>query len=99
MALPEVGSFEMGVTQRPDVFIFWVQPVLLHLDPCSSPADGPEPDPDPVEKSLFIMGGKMHGTPGFLNRACITSNILAQIMRNVLSFQKLSPTKFEKLRD
>ena len=32
MALPEVGSFEMGVTQGPDVFVFWVQPVLLLLD-------------------------------------------------------------------
>ena len=32
MALPKVGSFEMGVTQGPDVFVFWVQPVLLYLD-------------------------------------------------------------------
>ena len=37
----------MGVTQGPDVFVFWVQPVLLHLDPCSSPADHPEPYPGP----------------------------------------------------
>ena len=33
MALPEVGSLGRGVTQGPDIFVFWVQPVLLHLDP------------------------------------------------------------------
>ena len=26
---------EMGVTRGPDVFVFWVQPVLLHLDPAA----------------------------------------------------------------
>ena len=24
---------EMGVTQGPGIFVFWIQPVLLHLDP------------------------------------------------------------------
>ena len=48
MALPEVDSLGRDVTQGPDVFVFWVQPVLLHLGPCSSPADHPEPDPGPV---------------------------------------------------
>ena len=33
MALPEVGILGRDVTQGPDVFVFWVQPVLLHLDP------------------------------------------------------------------
>ena len=48
MSLPDVGSLGRGVTRGPDVFVFWVQPVLLHLDPCSSPADHPEPGPGPV---------------------------------------------------
>ena len=48
MALPDVGSLGRGVVQGPDIFVFWVQPVLLHLDPCSSLADHPECDPGPV---------------------------------------------------
>ena len=60
MALPEVDSFEMGVTQGPDVFVFWVQPVLLHLDPCSSPADGPEPDPGPVDQPCILWTLSVH---------------------------------------
>ena len=43
MALPDVGSLGRDVTRGPDIFVFWVQPV--HLDPCSSSADNPEPDP------------------------------------------------------
>ena len=60
MALPEVDSFEMGVTQGPDVFVFWVQPVLLHLDPCRSPADGPEPDPGPVDQPCILWTLSVH---------------------------------------
>ena len=36
------------VTRGPHIFVFWVQPVLLLLDLCSSSADHPEPDPGPV---------------------------------------------------
>ena len=58
MALHEVGSLGRDVTRGPDVFVFWVQPVLLHLDPCSSPADHPEPGPGLVAQ------------PGVLWRPC-----------------------------
>ncbi|XP_060996160.1 cationic amino acid transporter 3-like isoform X2 [Dama dama] len=48
-------AFLLGkdVTRGPDVFVFWVL-----LDPCSSPADHPEPDPGPVAQ------------PGVLWRPC-----------------------------
>ena len=57
MALPDVGSLGRDVTRGPDIFVFWVQPVL-HLDPCSASADYPEPDPVPVVQ------------PGVLWRPC-----------------------------
>ena len=53
MAPPDVGSLRRGVTRGPDIFVFWVQPVLLHLDPCSSPADNPEPEPTQWPSQLF----------------------------------------------
>ena len=33
MSIPDVGNLGRGVTRGPDVFVFRVQPVLLHLDP------------------------------------------------------------------
>ena len=58
MALPDVSSLGRGVTPGPDIFVFWVQPVLLLLDLCSSPADHPEPGPGLVAQ------------PGVLWRPC-----------------------------
>ena len=48
MPLPDVGSLGRDVARGPDIFVFWVQPVLLLLDLCSSPAGHPEPGPGPV---------------------------------------------------
>ena len=31
MAFPDVGSLGRSVTQDPDIFVFWVRTVLLHL--------------------------------------------------------------------
>ena len=53
MSVPDVGSLGKGVTRGLDVFVFRVQPVVLHLDPCSTPADHPEPDPGPVAQQVF----------------------------------------------
>ena len=51
---------ETGVTQGSDVFGFWVQPVLLHLDPCSSPAGHPEPGPGPVAQPGVLWRPQAH---------------------------------------
>ena len=61
MALPEVGSLGRGVAQGPDIFVFWVQPVLL-LDPCSSPADNPEPGPSPVAQPGVLWRPRAHNS-------------------------------------
>ena len=53
---------EMGVTQSSDIFVFWVQPVLLHLDPCSSPADHPEPGPGPVAQPGVLWRPRAHNS-------------------------------------
>ena len=61
MALPEVGSLGRGVAQGPDIFVFWVQLVLL-LDPCSSPADNPEPGPGPVAHPGVLWRLRAHNS-------------------------------------
>ena len=62
MALPEVGSLGRGVTPGSDIFVFWVQPVFLHLDPCSSPAVNPEPDPGPVAQPGVLWRPRAHNS-------------------------------------
>ena len=62
MAPPDVDSLGRGVTRGPDIFVFWVQPVLLHLDPCSSPADSPEPDPVPVAQPGVLWRPQAHNS-------------------------------------
>ena len=62
MALPDVGSLGRGVTRGPDIFGFWVQPVLLHLDPCSSPADYPQPDPGPEAQPGVLWRPRAHNS-------------------------------------
>ena len=61
--LPGVGNLGRGVTQGPDIFVFWVQPVLLLLEPPpwpltleleESPADHPEPGPGPVAQTCVL---------------------------------------------
>ena len=58
MALPDVGSLE---TQGPDIFVFWVQPVL-HIDSCSSPSDNPECDPGPVAQPGVLRRPRAHNS-------------------------------------
>ncbi|XP_070244331.1 uncharacterized protein [Bos mutus] len=36
--------------------------VLLHLDPCSSPADHPEPDPGPVAQLVVLLRPRAHNS-------------------------------------
>ena len=62
IAIPDVGSLGRGVAQGPDIFVFWVQPVLLHLDPCSSPADHPEPDPGPLAQPGVLWRPHAHNS-------------------------------------
>ena len=62
MSIPNVGSLGRGVTRGPDVFVFGVQPVLLHLDPRSSPADHPEPDPGPVAQPGILWRPRAHNS-------------------------------------
>ena len=62
MSVPDVGSLGKGVTRGPDVFVFRVQPVVLHLDPCSSPADHPEPDPGPVAQPGVLWRPRAHNS-------------------------------------
>ena len=62
MAPPDVGSRRRGVTRGPDIFVFWVQPVLLHLDTCSSPADNPEPEPGPVAQPVVLWRPRAHNS-------------------------------------
>ena len=40
---------------------FWVQPVLL-LDPCSSPAEHPEPGPGPVAQTCVLWRPRAHNS-------------------------------------
>ena len=51
-----------GVTRGPGVFGFWVQPVLLLLDPCSSPAEHPEPGPGPVAQTCVLWRPRAHNS-------------------------------------
>ena len=62
MPLPDVGSLGRGVAQGPDIFVFWVQRVLFLLDPCSSPADHPEPDPGPVAQPVVLWRPRAHNS-------------------------------------
>ena len=62
MALPDVGRLGRGVTQDPDIFVFWVQPVLLLLDHCSSPADHDEPGPGPVAQMCVLWRPHAHNS-------------------------------------
>ena len=62
MSVPDVGSLGNGVTRGPDVFVFRVQPVVLHLDPCSSPADHPEPDPVPAVQPGVLWRPRAHNS-------------------------------------
>ena len=62
MALPEVGSLGWGVTRGPDIIVFWVQPVLLLLDPCSSLAEHPEPGPGPVAQTCVLWRPRAHNS-------------------------------------
>ena len=62
MALSDVYSMGRGVARGPDVFVFSVQPVLLLLDPCSSPADNPEPDPGPVAQPDVLWRSRAHNS-------------------------------------
>ena len=50
------------VAQGPAIFVFWVQPVLLLLDPCTSPADHPEPDPGPVAQPAVLWRPRAHNS-------------------------------------
>ena len=50
------------VTRGPDIFVFWVQPVLLLLDSCSSSADHPEPDPGPVAQPGVLWRPRAHNS-------------------------------------
>ena len=61
MALHEVGSLGRDVTRGPEIFVFWVQPVL-HLDPCSSPADYPQPDPGPEAQPGVLWRPRAHNS-------------------------------------
>ena len=45
-----------------DIFVYWVQPVLFHLDPCSSPADHPEPGPGPVAQPGVLWRPHAHNS-------------------------------------
>ena len=67
MALPEVGSLGWGVTRGPDIIVFWVQPVLPLLDPCSSLAEHPEPGPGPVAQTCVLWRPRAH------NSGCATA--------------------------
>jgi len=51
-----------SVTQGLDIFGFWSRTcsVLLHLDPCSSPADHPEPDSVPVAQPGVLWRPRAH---------------------------------------
>ena len=60
MSVPDVGSLGRGVTRGPDIFVF--QPVLLHLDPCSSPVDHPEPDSGPVAQPGVLWRPRAHSS-------------------------------------
>ena len=51
-----------GVTRGPDIFVFWVQPVLLLLDPCSSSADHPGPDPGSVAQTCVLWRPRAHNS-------------------------------------
>ena len=51
-----------GVTRGPDIFVFWVQPVLLLLDPCSSSADHPGPDPGSVAHTCVLWRRRAHNS-------------------------------------
>ena len=53
-----------SVTQGLDIFGFWSRTysVLLHLDPCSSPADHPEPDPGPVAQPGVLWRPRAHNS-------------------------------------
>ena len=62
MAPPDVGSLRRGVTRGPDIFVFWVQPVLLHLDPWSCPAGHPEPGPGPVAQPGVLWRPRAHNS-------------------------------------
>ena len=62
MALPEVGSLGWGVTRGPDIIVFWVQPVLPLLDPCSSLAEHPEPGPGPVAQTCVLWRPRAHNS-------------------------------------
>jgi len=62
MSVPDVGSLGKGVTRGLDVFVFRVQPVVLHLDPCSTPADHPEPDPGPVAQPGVLWRPRAHNS-------------------------------------
>ena len=64
MTLHDVGSFGKECAQGLDVFSFWSQTcsVLLHLDPCSSPADHPEPDPGPVAQPGVLWRPRAHNS-------------------------------------
>ena len=61
MAPPDVGSLGRDVTRGPDIFVFWVQPVL-HLDPCSASADNPEPDPVLVVQPGVLWRPRAHNS-------------------------------------
>ena len=61
MAFPDVGSLGRNVTQDPDIFVFWVQTVLFHLDPCSS-SNHPEPDPGPVAQTGVLWRHHAHNS-------------------------------------
>ncbi|XP_043756029.1 cationic amino acid transporter 3-like isoform X7 [Cervus elaphus] len=52
-------AFLLGkdVTRGPDVFVFWVL-----LDPCSSPADHPKPDPGPVAQPGVLWRPRAHNS-------------------------------------
>ena len=50
------------VTRGPHIFVFWVQPVLLLLDLCSSSADHPEPDPGPVAQPGVLWRPRAHNS-------------------------------------
>ncbi|XP_043290949.1 cationic amino acid transporter 3-like isoform X5 [Cervus canadensis] len=52
-------AFLLGkiVTQGPDIFVFWVL-----LDPCSSPADHPEPEPGPVAQPGVLWRPRAHNS-------------------------------------
>ena len=53
-----------SVTQGLDIFGFWSRTysVLLHLDPCSSPADHPEPGPGPVAQPGVLWRPRAHNS-------------------------------------